>query len=340
MVEYSHEIFRLYTAPSKNGLSNVVTGVNWRYQIKEDSYYADTYLVTNFLDPDPEKFIQYNGLTNEIVFTWIQDAEDFNQLKLNLQEKLTKVKNPEVIEKHVPWDQSSKYTGNEEYLLVFDNQPNDPLKIWGPMQWDSRRANNGLKERGVEDFTFPEDVIMYQKGLLPETNSVVNERTQLYRVEYIEKPQLDDLFQYHERLTWVTDSGKAVGTYFVIDQSLEDSKKEVIQRFENQSFEQQNSGADLTIQGKTVKVRSDFGTRTSLLQQWILANETDIIKCKLNEFVWVNVSKSELKTIIDELNNHVQSFLDQESEIVEQVNACETVEELKTIVENSSIGKI
>jgi hypothetical protein len=340
MFEYSYEIYRLYTAPSKNELSNVVTGVNWRYQIREDSQYADTYLVTNFSDPDPDKFVQYDGLTDEVVFQWIEHVEDFNQLQTDLQDKLNKVKNPDVIEKHVPWDQTSKYTGKEEYLLVFDDEPTDPLKIWGPMTWNSERANNGLKERGVEDYAFPVDIIMYQKGLLPKTNSVVNERTKLYRVEYTDQPELNPIFQYHEGLSWVTDSGKAVGTYFVIDRTLDDAKKEVVYRVEQKSAEQQNSGVDVVVQGKTIEARTDLGTRVSLTQQWLMAEENNSIKCKLNAFDWVTVSKSELKTIIDQLNAHIQLFLDQESGIVEQVNACGTIEELQEIVDTNSVGVV
>jgi hypothetical protein len=340
MVEYSYEIFRLYTAPSKDGLTNVVTGANWRYQIQEDSHYADIYLVTNFSDPDSENFTQFEGLTDETVFSWIEDNENLEQIQLDLQEKLEKVKNPDVIEKLVPWtsEKTSKYTGEEDYLLVFDDEPEDPLKIWGPMKWNSKIANNGLKSRGVKDYTFPEDIIMYQKELLPETNSVVNERTKIYRVEYTEQPELNPIFQYHEGLSWVTTSGKAVGTYFVIDRTLEDAKKEFIQQIEQKSSEDQNSGVDIVIQDKTINARTDLGTRLSLTQQWLLADEDANIKCKLNLTDWITVTKSELKTIINQLNAHVQTFLDQECEIVEQVNECVNIDELKDVVNNNSIG--
>jgi hypothetical protein len=72
----------LITIPSANGLNNIVEGVNWRYQVTDDAYYADHYLVTLLSEPDSESFIQYELLTDQQVYSWIEQNEDIDQLKI------------------------------------------------------------------------------------------------------------------------------------------------------------------------------------------------------------------------------------------------------------------
>ena len=118
MKVYSHEIFRLITIPSANGLKNVVKGVNWRYQVTENAHYADHYLVTQLTEPDSEKFIGYDSLTDEQVYGWLEQNENIERLKSIVDQKLESKKNPSSVEKIIPWDKSVLYTGDEEYLMV------------------------------------------------------------------------------------------------------------------------------------------------------------------------------------------------------------------------------
>jgi hypothetical protein len=332
-MQFNREVLSVYVKPKENDLYNVVNRVTWRYRVRDDSFFADIYQDTHFNTVNAKKFLNFEDLSEEIIFGWIDDVEDNESIKQQLIENLNATKNPASVEKKIPWETPSKYTGDEEYLIVFDDEANNPLKILGPMKWNSESANRGLKERGVHDHEFPSDIIIYQRELLPiDIPIIVTDRVKIFKVEFTEQPVLDDIFQYHEGISWVTDSGKAVGTYFVIDRKLNDAKEEFVYRVEQKSAQEQNNGVDIVVQGKTIKSKTDLGTRVSLTQQWLMAGEDDSIKCKLNTFDWVTVSKSELKSIIDQLNAHIQSVLDLESGIVGQVNTCDTIEELKEIV--------
>lgn len=332
MAEYSWQILSLYTAPHENGLDNVVKKINWRYQIKEGSYYADLYLHTELTSPPQDSFIVYDNLTEETVFSWIESVENIEKLQNDLQEKLELVKSPIVIEKETPWNQESKYTGEEEYLIVFDDQPNDLLKIWGPMKWDSKRANKGLKERGVTNYEFPYDITMYQKGILPiDTPTIVNERVKIYKVEYTNSPELDGIFEYHEGLTWVTDSGKAVGTYFVLQRTVENVKKILNETLSNKSFQKQTSGVDITLQNKLIKVNTTLPSRLNLLQRYQLMNENDVLSCKLNDNDWLNLSKNEIELVLKSVENYISEVYSWEKNISDQIQSSTTLEQLKQI---------
>jgi hypothetical protein len=267
MNQYHRDILSLYVKPEKNTLRNVVTRVTWRWTVRDESDFADLYKDTYFASVNPNNFTDYQDLTDEIVFSWIDSVENIDELKDELDQKLIAAKTPELVEKKIPWAVQSKYIGEEEYLLVFDDTPTDATKIWGPMRWNSERANNGLRERGVHDYEFPTDIVMYQKELLPfDVPMIVNDRVKLYKVEYTENPMLDDRFQYHEGLTWVVDSGKAIGTYFVIDRTVGEVKSIFQTQLSNASFEKQIGGVDIELGGKTVKMNTDIVGRINLLQ--------------------------------------------------------------------------
>lgn len=332
MIKYHRDILSLYVKPSEGSLKNIVNRVTWRWTATDESDYADMYIDTLFNDVNPKSFIDYQTLTEDIVFSWIDSVENITDLKSKLDQKLLEMKNPVMVEKLIPWQKTYKYTGEEEYLLVFDDQPNDPLKIWGPMRWNSERANDGLRKRNVHDYEFPTDVIMYQKELLPfDAPMIVNGRVKLYRVEYTKQPDLDERYQYHDGLTWVTSSGKAVGTYFVHDNTVE-KVKEILQiNLSNVSFEKQTSGVEIQFKNSPLHMNTDIVSRISLMQNWLVMKDSDTIKHKINANTWVELTKSDTKNLIDLMHDHINSILNWEKSKFDEINACKTVNELKLI---------
>jgi hypothetical protein len=332
MIEYSWEIFSLYTAPHENGLKNVVKKVNWRYQIKDNSYYADIYLVTELTSPTPDSFIVYDDLTDDVVFSWISSVEDMETLQSNLQDKLNDVKRPAIVEQKVPWNFESRYTGKEDYLIVFDDEPNKDEKIWGPMKWNSKRANDGLKARGVEDYKFVGDILMYQKGILPiDSPTVINDRVKLYKVEYTNSPELDGIFEYHEGITWVTDSGKAVGTYFVLTRSVQEVKEILNKKLSEVSFNKLVSGTEITVQNQTIKVDTHLPSRINLLQRWELMSDDQVISCKLNDTAWFDLSKTEVGEVLFAIEDHISEVYSWEKSVFDQIKNSTTIDQLKQI---------
>jgi hypothetical protein len=332
MIEYRREILSLYVKPEVDSLRNIVTRVTWRWTARDETSYADIYHDTYFQNIDPNNFLEYSDLTDAIVFSWIDDVEEITEIKSHLDYRLESAKNPEMIEKKIPWQLHSKYTGEEEYLLVFDDEPNNPLKIWGPMRWNSERANNGLIERGVTDYEFPTDIIMYQKELLPESTPIlVTPRVKLYRVQYTEQPVLDDIFQYHEGLTWILDSGQAVGTYFVIDRELNESKNMIQQQLSNASFKKQVGGVTWNIDGETIQVNTDVVARINLMQRWQFMSDTDVISHKINNSMWKDLTKPQVFELLQVIHDHMSECLTWENQIFNQITSAENVNDLKAI---------
>jgi hypothetical protein len=332
MPKYTYDIISLYTVPSKNGLDNVVSEVNWRYQVTDEAYYADWYLRTKLGEPDSETFVAYDQLTDEHIFSWIQSSVDIDAIKQEVDKRLEEKKNPKLLEKKVPWDKSVFYTGEEEYLMVKDNNLSDPEFYFGPFKWRSDRATNGLNWLSVTNYEFPSDIEMHQKGLLPVNAPLkVNDSVNVYQVQYEDQPNLDDFYQYHEGLTWVIQNGKVIGTYFVIDRTVDEVKRILHSTLSNKSFADQISGVDVTVKDKTVRVNTDLISRTTLFQRASMMADGTSEEFKLNDSAWFTLSKDEINDVLTGINEHIKTVLAFESSVSSQIDACTTIDELKQV---------
>ncbi len=86
--EYEWEIISLYTEPSKDGLSNIVKKINWRYQATDGANYGDVYSYTNTPEvSDPSSFTAYESLSEDTFVSWIKAHDDFDDIKAKVDAK-------------------------------------------------------------------------------------------------------------------------------------------------------------------------------------------------------------------------------------------------------------
>lgn len=333
-LQYEWEIMSLYTEPSRDGLENVVKKINWRYQVTDGANYGDTYGVTELPTvSDSSSFTAYADLSEDTIISWIKANDDFDAIKAKVDEKLTKNKTPEIVEKATPWDKTDTYTGDEEYLIVWDNDPNDIDKIWGPFKWSSAGANKGLKHRGGTDFRFEDDIIMYRKGLLPTDAPVtVDTNIKLWKVDYEPTRVYDAIYEYLDPQTWDLSNGQtAIRTFRVSDKELADAKAFLQSDLSTTSFNNQISGTTITVQGQSVKVATTFVAQTALFQKWSMMEDGASAKCKLNETDWFTLTKEEIKGVLDSIAANLQTILDEEETICDQIKAATSLDDLKAI---------
>ena len=145
MVQYDWEILSLYTAPSEDGLSNVVKRVTWRYQAKEGSNSADIYRDTYFSSPNPDSFVVFDELDSSTIIGWIQSIENMSEIKASVDAKLELDKNPPIVEKNPPWVYDNLYSEKDLYIMTKDGE-----FYHGPIFWNSDSFNKKLKELNLE----------------------------------------------------------------------------------------------------------------------------------------------------------------------------------------------
>lgn len=95
------------TAPSEDGLTDVVKVVHWRRNAEEKdgdkTYYGDIYGTMACSAPDPMSFKPYNELTFDEVCTWLESNMDVNQIDENLDKQIEYQKNPPIVQLPLPW---------------------------------------------------------------------------------------------------------------------------------------------------------------------------------------------------------------------------------------------
>lgn len=332
MVKYNREILSIYVDPKREDLLNVVSRVTWRWTAREELSFADLYIDTVFSTIDPNNFIDYVDLTDEIVFGWIDSVEDLNKLKQDLDLRLEEAKKPSMVEKTIPWSLDIKYTGHEEYLLVLDDSPDIPNKVLGPIRWDSNRANLFLKQNALEDYEFPPNITMYQKEILPLDFSVtINDRVKIYKAEYIPSPALDSTFQFNAGPSWSLVEGRVIVNYNILDRPIDDIKTTLISKLIGISFEKQTSDIDIIHNDEILKINISSDYKINYIQRWLTMSEFDVITEKVNIGKWITLTKQELKNILDVIANKTNETLLWEKTIYDQIMSSSTVEELKSI---------
>lgn len=93
------------TAPSEDGLIDVVKTVHWTRECKgiDENEYASIYGVMPCQAPDPMAYTPYNELTFDQVCGWLEANLDMNALDAELDAKIEMQKNPPIIQLPFPW---------------------------------------------------------------------------------------------------------------------------------------------------------------------------------------------------------------------------------------------
>lgn len=109
-VEFTWSIAQLETAPSEDGLTDVVKTAHWYLnasQVDEDkTYQTGSYGSVGFGAPSPQDFTAYSGLTFDEVIGWVKASLGQKQVS-DMEEALTQAienqKNPPIVVLPLPW---------------------------------------------------------------------------------------------------------------------------------------------------------------------------------------------------------------------------------------------
>ena len=96
-------ISQMDTAPSEDGLTDVVKTVHWRYEGKDGEYTAEVYGVLSCATPSDTDFTAYEDLTYEQVCLWLVAGLDQEAMDLNLEAQIENLKNPPIVNLPLPF---------------------------------------------------------------------------------------------------------------------------------------------------------------------------------------------------------------------------------------------
>jgi hypothetical protein len=202
------------------------------------------------------------------------------------------------------------------YVLVQNKQ----TILLGPIFWRHRFIQSELDDLEIEYVVSPVEPNEYVK---------INDELEIYPVTGLEVPEHHSDYQQLAGPFW-TFTDVAHGIYNVVDRPFDAIKNTLKAQVSAERYRKEIAGIKLTIQDTEVSVATDRDSRNIYTQKLVTMGD-DVVQWKFSE-AWLSLNKQELTQMLVDVNSHVQQQFDWESNIINQIDLAETVEQLKEIV--------
>jgi hypothetical protein len=194
--------------------------------------------------------------------------------------------------------------------------------LLGPISFNYRMINSVLEEDLEVEFrvtsqdyqsvplSFTEDI-----RILPARNEV---------------PEHDPRFQTVSQTSHEITDTEVVFYYGVSDKSLEQIKAEYKTAVAPERWNKENTTVTVIINDKEITVSTSRDNRLSIVSK--LLSGDGPYNFKFNDGVWEEISKTDLQTILSEIDTVVQAAFDWELAKLAEIDACENGEAVYAVV--------
>lgn len=203
------------------------------------------------------------------------------------------------------------------FVLIHKNRV-----LSGPRDWSKVMFDHTLNELGLNFSSVPNNPPSELPFVIDEDTKI--SACQLTRMPFNEK------IEYLDGPFWDFSELVAVGKFEPVQKSIELIKSDLKGLTANKRYEKETSGVKVTLQGTEVTVSTDRNIRNEFLQKFLTMTESGTVNWKFNS-VWITLSKSEVETVVNAINQHVQTAFDWEFGINQQIDQASTAEELNSI---------
>jgi len=326
MITYKWEVLSLYTKPSLDGLTDVVRRVTWRYQITDGGNYGEIYQDTYLPDPtDSNTYIAYSDLSEETILGWVQSIEDIPALQAELQLKLEKSKNPDIVENKFPWILEDRYNPREDlFVMVYNDEA-----VYGPVHWHSDGMNASLEMCG-HPRSMPEDILAFRKGIVPyDEPLIVSSTLRIYKAQIVNEQPPHNPFYDNGHIVWDFSNDIAVGTYQSIEKPFyhgKDFVKGMINNWVN--YTMKDVPIPMTINGQDMVFNNQVLDKLELSVKCNHMDDTSTCDWKSSDGKWFTATKADLAAILTALNDRTSFLATWEKEkttLLEQISSLSEV---------------
>lgn len=202
---------------------------------------------------------------------------------------------------------------------------NNSLEL-GPMGFNVKYINSELEDLEVEERISPQSY----------TDLPIHFSDNLTHLLPLEKevPQHDPKYHNIGNFTWeiIKEDDvpvKVLLTYPIIDKTLEEVKSNRKQEVSPARREKENKTITLIVNGTEVEVSTSREERLLLASKIAAAPGPHNFKFKNT---WLEVTTEQLQTIVSEIDVKVQEAFDWELSKLQEIDACETIDEVYDVV--------
>ena len=194
--------------------------------------------------------------------------------------------------------------------------------LLGPISFNYRMINSVLEEELEVDFRVTSQD--YQNVPITFTEDIKILPTR------IEIPEHDPRFQTVSQSSHEITDTEVVFYYGVSDKPLEQIKTEYKAAVAPERWNKENTTVTVTINGNEITVSTSRDNRLSIVSK--LLSGDGPYNFKFNDGVWEEISKTDLQTILTEIDTVVQAAFDWELAKLAEIDACEDGEAVYAVV--------
>ena len=183
--------------------------------------------------------------------------------------------------------------------------------LLGPIAFNYRMINDELEELEV-DFRVTSSDYQSVPITFTEDIKILSARNDV--------PEYDPTFQSVSQSSHEITDSEVVFYYSVNDKSLEQIKNEYKLGVKPERQRRENTTVGVTINGSTITVSTSRDNRLSLVSK--LLSSDGPYNFKFDNGVWAEISKTDLQTILTEIDTVVQAAFDWELAKLAEIDAC------------------
>ena len=209
---------------------------------------------------------------------------------------------------------------------------NNNSLILGPMGFNVRMINSELEELEVEEQVTP-------KSYTDLPIHFSDNQTHLLPLERV-IPQHDPKYHNVGNFTWeiIKENDipvKVLLTHPIIDKTLEEVKENRKQEVAPYRREKENTTISVSLNGTSVEVSTSREERILLASKLSASPGPHNFKFKNT---WLEITTEELQTILSEIDTKVQEAFDWELAKLQEIDACETIDDVYNVVIREKIS--
>ena len=203
------------------------------------------------------------------------------------------------------------------YAIVHNN-----FVILTQPNWNTRMFTNILEEEcGIQ-----KRILLADEQTLP---MILNDYTKILRV-ITNYPEYNPKIEWLDGPNYTVTEDNVVANYTVKPLDIIIAKGNLIDKLPALRYEREKKSIDITVQDLNLNISTDRETRSTFTNK-LLAIGENTINFKFQEG-WLNLSKADLEYIIQQIDFAVQEAFDWELSKTNEINACQTHEEINNIV--------
>ena len=205
------------------------------------------------------------------------------------------------------------------YVVVYKGRV-----VLGIIPWNNKYIMDVMRSRHNETIEIP--------YLEPDTSQFpyqVNADCVIYPAEEDRSSNINPMIEYYYGPTWEFLTAKVIAHYEILPLTLDNAKYNYKAKAADLRYKQEITNTTVIINGIEHEIETDRLSRTKFVEKLsISSNESITWKFKNS---WQIITKTDIQTIVDKIDEHVQGVFDEEYALVLLIDQAQSANDLLDI---------